>query len=55
MGIETLTAIIVSNLVFGIWEYFLGENKTIDANSTAALDLPLEFGQKPSICIFSDK
>ena len=37
MGTETLIAVLVSNVVLGIWEYFLGKTKTINANSTAEL------------------
>ncbi len=37
MGLETVAAIVVSNVVLGIWEYFLGKTKKIDANSTAEL------------------
>ncbi len=37
MGTETLVAVIVSNTVFSLWEFFLGKTKKIDANSTAEL------------------
>ncbi len=37
MGIEALAAMVVSNIVLGVWEYFLGKTEKIDANSTAEL------------------
>ncbi len=37
MGLETIAAVVISNIVLGIWEAFLGKTKRIDANSTAEL------------------
>ncbi len=37
MGTETILAVIVSNTVLSLWEYFLGKTTKIDANSTAEL------------------
>ena len=34
---ETLAAMLVSNVVLSVWEYFLGKTKKVDANSTAEL------------------